>query len=1074
MIKTKFIFKPISYLIVVALMFNIFAISDINLISAETVNITYDYGDSDNPAFNDRGYLIPANGVVTLPQNDRILNLMWNNHGNIYKPGAKVEVKNLIKDSDEGYSFTAYYGMAKINYENYSEGFVFAANSVMDGSIEASVTSLDGNKCIVVNDRARDGNAVLFDYNSKGEKSYVYYNLGEEYVVSLKYKNICTPEDVWNSISVGFGVAKNNKWEATIGKNNGLVAGKSNIVPANEWTTWTATVTAPDTYAWDMAGNLNQGTITPTYATSNLCRHMAIGFAGLEKTEYLYIDEIEIRPSKMKADFNDNIVTYDYGDSSNPAFNDGGKLSVISGKVTLPDNSSIINLKWKNGNSIYEPGDKVDISCIAAESDGTYRFSAHYGVARIDYRNYSDDFVFAANAVMEGSTEAGVTTLNGNKCAYAANRFDEGNIVLFDYNSSGLKTYVCYNLGATYTVTLRYKIIGDENNTLAVGFGIANNKKWEATLGKNNGKVDGRTLLKKSEIWQTLTMQVTAPDTYAWDNTKYANNISNYNPNYATDGLSRHLSIVFSGLRSGESVYIDDVVFEPCAKDSGTYTIDYNSEGYSPCEVSFMIGQKVDLTNLGTPKRKNHIFVGWKHSRSEDIINDNFYFPQNKDVLTALWLPNTKSGDANNDLNINILDLIRIKRIASEHESYANTDVLRADIDANGVTEAEDILTIKKILLGFDYGDTICRINGIAINNYYVSVKDTANVFLKEAIDNFLKEFGLSLAKGNVSDCEIVIDTTGNGVEDEKLIYVSGDKLVISSFDASEIVRGLNMLVKYKHLSEKEQLPFAFNKTYSENVNSIDNTDYVLKFSDEFDTNFKKDVWVDTICSDDSGEGVYIQNGSALLTAERNADGTFLNHCISTENTMKFLYGYIEVKAKFAKHPATSMIWFSADKSPITKNGAEVDFVENINKSIADNTTEFYSNIHSWTVGSSQSHSLDRYSNVKQDATYKTSPSVSLANDYHVYGLQWTQNEYVFYVDGVEHFRYNIQNGCLSENGNNADTFRQPMFLILNARMEAEGKYGPAWAQGDPSTTICYIDYVRLYQRKSDKGFLIN
>lgn len=90
------------------------------------------------------------------------------------------------------------------------------------------------------------------------------------------------------------------------------------------------------------------------------------------------------------------------------------------------------------------------------------------------------------------------------------------------------------------------------------------------------------------------------------------------------------------------------------------------------------------------------------------------------------------------------------------------------------------------------------------------------------------------------------------------------------------------------------------------------------------------------------------------------------------------------------------MIWFSADKSPVTKNGAEVDFVENINKSIADNTTEFYSNIHSWTRGSTVLHSLDRYSNVKQDATYKTSPSVSLADDYHVYGLQWTQDEYVF------------------------------------------------------------------------------
>jgi len=77
---------------------------------------------------------------------------------------------------------------------------------------------------------------------------------------------------------------------------------------------------------------------------------------------------------------------------------------------------------------------------------------------------------------------------------------------------------------------------------------------------------------------------------------------------------------------------------------------------------------------------------------------------------------------------------------------------------------------------------------------------------------------------------------------------------------------------------------------------------------------------------------------------------------------------------------------------------------------------------------------------------------------FHTYGLEWNENEYIFYIDGVEAGRSSF--GGVS---------RAPQFLILSVEHNLGGLSG--WP-GDirknkpGEMTDFVIDYVRVYQYK--------
>ena len=75
--------------------------------------------------------------------------------------------------------------------------------------------------------------------------------------------------------------------------------------------------------------------------------------------------------------------------------------------------------------------------------------------------------------------------------------------------------------------------------------------------------------------------------------------------------------------------------------------------------------------------------------------------------------------------------------------------------------------------------------------------------------------------------------------------------------------------------------------------------------------------------------------------------------------------------------------------------------------------------------------------------------------EFNTYGLEWNENEYIFYINGVESYRTDF--GGVSQN---------PEYLILSYEMGGED--GVAKDQNlDKTKTYNYVvDYVRVYQYK--------
>ena len=73
--------------------------------------------------------------------------------------------------------------------------------------------------------------------------------------------------------------------------------------------------------------------------------------------------------------------------------------------------------------------------------------------------------------------------------------------------------------------------------------------------------------------------------------------------------------------------------------------------------------------------------------------------------------------------------------------------------------------------------------------------------------------------------------------------------------------------------------------------------------------------------------------------------------------------------------------------------------------------------------------------------------------EYNTYGLEWNENEYIFYINGVETFRTDF--GGVSQNEE---------YLILSVEMRGEDGI-PSERENAPAEDAQFIvDYVRVYQ----------
>lgn len=239
----------------------------------------------------------------------------------------------------------------------------------------------------------------------------------------------------------------------------------------------------------------------------------------------------------------------------------------------------------------------------------------------------------------------------------------------------------------------------------------------------------------------------------------------------------------------------------------------------------------------------------------------------------------------------------------------------------------------------------------------------------------------------------------------------------------------------------------------------LDLTGYELVFEDEFEGDtLNTDVWEYRGSGPRRGgfnaeSQVRVENGNMIMTGEYLTDGTYGEGWYTAMIKLKERYckGYFEIRCIVNEEPAFwSAFWLQAD-SPYTASvskggigGAEIDIFESLGSDSKEKGSVTQT-IHCAGVDGVQegfqSHMLGAFYG---DDIY---------NKYNTYGLEWTDDEYIFYINGVETRRSSFGNG-VSE---------VPEDVIVSLEIPDEEKLSTLDKASYKTEYI--VDYVKIYQK---------
>jgi len=266
---------------------------------------------------------------------------------------------------------------------------------------------------------------------------------------------------------------------------------------------------------------------------------------------------------------------------------------------------------------------------------------------------------------------------------------------------------------------------------------------------------------------------------------------------------------------------------------------------------------------------------------------------------------------------------------------------------------------------------------------------------------------------------------------------------------AGVLVVGLTYSVVSTYLYESKKKPIV------PSGQTVDLTDYRLVFEDNFDGD-KLDLEKWSYRANgarragfNSPNQVYVKDGNLYMKAEYKEDGEYgpgwYTGMIRTIS--EYTTGYFEARCKANEGGGFwSAFWLNSPgmnaQSDGGINGAEIDIFEAFNY---DKKTYFFSqrdsvslNIHVDGYGEElKSKNLGNY--------YVKDPY----NEFHIYGLEWTPSEYIFYIDGVEACRSTFKNGVS----------KGLEYVILSLEPPSEVTAEPGFS------TEFVVDYVKIYQK---------
>lgn len=252
-----------------------------------------------------------------------------------------------------------------------------------------------------------------------------------------------------------------------------------------------------------------------------------------------------------------------------------------------------------------------------------------------------------------------------------------------------------------------------------------------------------------------------------------------------------------------------------------------------------------------------------------------------------------------------------------------------------------------------------------------------------------------------------------------------------------------------------------------------------LVLDEQFDGELDPTIWNTTPETPERRGGYwdpaqcFTQDGNLIIRTEYKEDGPhgpgwYTGTC-SSKNLKEYTYGYFEVRCKA---PAAEGLWCAFwmqsqtmfDVTEGGKNGAEIDIMESPYYNDPQMPAETYRNTTMHTIH------IDGYGEEHQSVTSSQYlVGYDMYNEFNTYGVMWTEDEYIFYINGQETWRTDW--GGVSQ---------APEFLWLSVEIAGEtNSANPAnpnnqftWAgdiRNNPEGTMpvdFVVDYVKVYQAK--------
>lgn len=191
-----------------------------------------------------------------------------------------------------------------------------------------------------------------------------------------------------------------------------------------------------------------------------------------------------------------------------------------------------------------------------------------------------------------------------------------------------------------------------------------------------------------------------------------------------------------------------------------------------------------------------------------------------------------------------------------------------------------------------------------------------------------------------------------------------------------------------------------------------------------------------------SEEAVKVEDGYLKLYALKKGD-SLLGSAVGTQGLFMSRYGYYECRAKLQQSPGIwSAFWIQSTEiakgEDPGKFGAEIDIMEFFKKLGTDIVSH---NVH-WAYGPNQQTTRGMQSYLK-----------GVSEGFHTFGLEWTPEKYVFYIDGYKF--YEVTQGI-----SHIDEYLILSMEYPSTREEIKNTVFP---------DVFVVDYVKVYQKKKDR-----